>query len=264
VANHCPCPGQRQPSSLKAWSSPWSGSGPAAQTGAPGAFEPTLSQLSGHAFAKTRSPSPLSSAEQSRAGAFDEAVARRSSIGSRRMSLPASWNRSNATQDPGFDRPPLASTDLSRFGVASPVSKPLGHANGTGHSAGDKTHKGFQRIKIGKRRSRVSAGIAFGREVSLRRHPGRSVEANAPARRAGDGHSDTSPMPRHRLRSGFMFATTRSGIGPDAEVVNKRVRPASIRSILSRWRCSKDSISDSFGPQQRQEDVTNAPFLSKP
>jgi hypothetical protein len=30
-------------------------------------------------------------------------------------------------------------------------------------------------------------------------------------------------MPRYRFGSGFVFATTRGGIGPDAEVVNKRL-----------------------------------------
>jgi hypothetical protein len=31
-------------------------------------------------------------------------------------------------------------------------------------------------------------------------------------------------MPRHRLGSGFMFASARSGVGPDGEAVNKGVR----------------------------------------
>jgi len=41
---------------------------------------------------------------------------------------------------------------------------------------------------------------------------------------ARNGQSNTSPMPRQPLGIGLMFASTRSGIGPNAEVVNKRLR----------------------------------------
>jgi hypothetical protein len=108
--------------------------------------------------------------------------------------------------------------------VPPPVSEALRRANGTGHCSGDKAHKFVQRIDIGKRRARGSNGTDIRAEVGVSRHPGRSVEAHALAYLACDGQSDTPPVLRHRLGIGIMFATTRSRIRSDTDIVNKRFR----------------------------------------
>jgi hypothetical protein len=54
----------------------------------------------------------------------------------------------------------MASTDFLSFGVASPVYEALGRGKGAGIRFGNKAHKLVQWIEIGKRWSRVFAGIA--------------------------------------------------------------------------------------------------------